>query len=105
MEQAMNIEGKAEDLPEGDGARGGETSARGRAVRIHIDREAYQTETPTTAAALYALAEIAPGCELFREAAGDPEADFISRAAGPIRLNEADHFYTQKAYRTILKPP
>jgi hypothetical protein len=68
----MTIEGQTGDLPEYNGARGGETAAKGQSVRVHIDREPYETVTLTTAA-LYALAEIGPKFELFREASGEDE--------------------------------
>jgi hypothetical protein len=82
--------------------RGAEAAQKGHPVRVHIDREPYETETPTTGAALYALAEIGPKFELFREATGDDEDEFIARDDAPIRLTQEEHFYSQKDYRIVV---
>ena len=82
--------------------RGAEAAQKGHPVRVHIDREPYETETPTTGAALYALAEIGPKFELFREATGDDEDEFIARDDAPIRLTQDEHFYSQKDYRIVV---
>jgi hypothetical protein len=42
-----------------------------QSVRIHIDEERYESPTPTTGVALYALGNVPPGKELFREVSGD----------------------------------
>jgi hypothetical protein len=82
-------------------ASGGGTQGTGL-VRVHIDRQQYRAETPSTGAALYALAEIGPKFELFREAAGDAEDEFIARDQTLIQLNQDAHFYSQKDYRLIV---
>ena len=85
-----------------EGRDGGATAEAGRKVRIHIDREPHETETPTTGASLYALAEIGPKFELFREAAGDDEDEFIARDDAPVPLAQDEHFYSQKDYRIVV---
>jgi hypothetical protein len=69
--------------------------ATGR-VRIHIDREPYESPTPTTGTALYALGHIAAHRDLFREAAGDDEDELIARDAEKVALTQDEHFYSQK---------
>ncbi len=49
-------------------------------IRIHIDRQPYESPNPTTGDALYALGAVAQQNELFREASGDHEDGLI---AGP----------------------
>ena len=85
-----------------EGRDGGATAEAGRAVRVHIDREPYETETPATGAALYALADIGPKFELFREAGGDSEDEFIPRDNTLIHLAQDEHFYSQKDYRIVV---
>ena len=61
-----------------------------------------KSETPTTGAALYALAGIGPNFEVFRETAGDAEDEFIAHDNAPIRLTQDEHFYSQKDYRIVV---
>lgn len=63
-------------------------------VRIHIDRKPYMSPRVTTHAALYALAPIAPGYELFREVTGDREDRPIPDNQTEIHLTEDEHFYS-----------
>jgi hypothetical protein len=70
-------------------------------LRIHIDREIYESPNPTTGEALYYLGHIARHRELFREASGDYEDHVVPRNATVIHLRQDDHFYSQKAV-TIL---
>ena len=88
--------------PELGGGRSDEAALKGRTVRVHIDREPYETKTPTTGAALYALAEIGSKFELFREATGDAEDEFIARDDAPVHLTEDERFYSQKDYRIVV---
>ena len=81
----------------GGGAAGSEHT-----VRVHIDRQPYRTETPTTGEALYALADVGAKFELFREAVGDAEDEFIARDQTLIQLTQDAHFYSQKDYRLIV---
>jgi hypothetical protein len=98
----MNKDEHNGELPEGDGGPRGGATLGGHAVRVHIDRVAHETETPTTGAALYALAEIGQHFELFREVEGDDEDDPIPRDGTPIRLREDEHFYSQKEYSIVV---
>jgi hypothetical protein len=82
-------------------AEGAQVTDIGHLVRIHIDREIYESPNPTTGEALYELAHIAPHRELFREVGGDHEDPEVPREATVIRLKQDDHFYSQKAV-TIL---
>ncbi|MER9162759.1 multiubiquitin domain-containing protein [Mesorhizobium sp. M0715] len=66
-------------------------------VRIHVDREIFESPDPTTGKALYALAEIPNHRELFREVPGDHEDKLVPRDDTVIDLKKDDHFYSQKA--------
>lgn len=81
---------------------GSEAAGSERTVRVHIDRQPYRAETPTTGAALYALADIGAKIELFREAVGDAEDEFIARDQTRIQLTQDVHFYSRKDYRLIV---
>ena len=48
-------------------------------MRIHINREAYQSPNPTTGEALYILGSIPKHEKLYREAGGDKEDELVSR--------------------------
>ncbi len=71
-------------------------------VRIHIDREAHQSPSPTTGAALYELANIPKHRELFREVGGDQEDELVPRDGTVVQLKEDEHFYSQKAITIII---
>jgi hypothetical protein len=75
---------------------------RGHKVRIHIDRQAYESPTPTTGAALYTLGNVARHRELFREVSGDHEDELVPRDETEVRLKEGEHFYSQKAVAIIV---
>lgn len=78
------------------------TEHHGHMVRIHIDRQPYESPTPTTGEALYALAHIGPHRELFKEASGDHEDEVVERSDAPIHLKQDEHFYTQKEVTLIV---
>jgi len=67
-------------------------------VRIHIDREPYESPSPTTGAELYTLGHIAAHRDLFREVSGDDEDELIPRDAINIHLKPDEHFYSQKVF-------
>ncbi|BAR63595.1 multiubiquitin domain-containing protein [Bradyrhizobium diazoefficiens] len=67
-------------------------------VRIHINREAFESPDPTTGEALYALAEIPAHQRLYREVDGDKEDKLVPRDGEPIHLKEDEHFYSQKVF-------
>lgn len=71
-------------------------------VRIHIDREAYESPNPTTGEALYALAHVPSHRELFREVGGDKEDELIPRDAEKVHLKENEHLYSQKAVTVVV---
>ncbi len=66
------------------------------AVRVHIDREPYESPNPTTGEALYRLGHIAAHRELFREVGGDKEDELIPHDVTVIHLKQDEHFYSQK---------
>src|SRR5208282_1540608 len=69
-------------------AEGAQVTDIGHLVRIHIDREVYESPNPTTGEALYELAHIAAHRELFREVGGDHEDPEVPREATVIRLKQ-----------------
>jgi len=71
-------------------------------VRIHIDREPYESPNPTTGEALYELGHVARHRDLFREVGGDQEDEYIPRDAEKIHLKEDVHFYSQKAVIVVV---
>lgn len=66
-------------------------------VRIHIDQQPHESPNPTTGDALYKLAHIQPGFELFREVRGDKEDPVVSADLEPIHLREDEHFHSGPA--------
>lgn len=71
-------------------------------VRIHIDREAFESPNPTTGLALYALAGVAEHRDLFRELTGNQEDQLVPRDDTPVHLKDGDHFYSQKAVTVMV---
>jgi hypothetical protein len=69
-------------------------------VRIHIDQHRYESPNPTTAAALYALGNVGPGLELYREENGDREDEPFENGPETVELKEDEHFHSgpPKAY-------
>ena len=63
-------------------------------VRIHIDREPYESPNPTTGIALYLLGKIAPHLELVREEDGDHEDAPVPKDDVKIHLIQDEHFYS-----------
>jgi hypothetical protein len=66
-------------------------------VRIHIDQKPHHSPNPTTGEALYKLAGVQPGFELFREVRGDKEDPFVPDEIEPIHLREDEHFHSGPA--------
>lgn len=65
-------------------------------VRIHIDKQIYESPNPTTGAALYLLARIPEALRLFKEGrAHDEDTPIINDGAG-VELKNGDHFRTGK---------
>jgi hypothetical protein len=71
-------------------------------VRIHIDRKSHQSPNPTSGSALYALGNVAPHRELFREVGDDGEDEPVPRDGGEILLREDEHFYSEKEIILIV---
>jgi hypothetical protein len=67
-------------------------------VRIHIDREPYDSPDSMTGATLYALGGIHHHHCLFREVTGDKEDELIEPNDHAIRLEQDEHFYSQKVF-------
>lgn len=67
-----------------------------RVVRIRIDKRLYESPTPTTGAALYLLAQVPAGQQLFKEGHGHDEDLPIANDHTPIELKNGDHFRTGK---------
>ena len=73
-----------------------ETTVAAHTVRIHIDRQEYQSPDPTTGKALYDLSGLGKKRELFREVQGDEEDQFIPEDDTVIDVKKYDHFYSEK---------
>lgn len=71
-------------------------------VRIHIDREAYESPNPTPSEALYDLANIPKHQELFREVGGDQEDKLVPRDSTAFHLKPDEHFYSQKVFSILV---
>ena len=71
-------------------------------VRIHIDRQPFESPDPTTGAALYALGKLGAHRELFREVGGDYEDEPVPNDATAIRLKKDAHFYSEKDFHIIV---
>ena len=63
-------------------------------VRIHIDQKPYEPPNPTTGEALYKLANVQAGFELFREVKGDKEDPEVPNGPEPVHLREDEHFHS-----------
>lgn len=65
-----------------------------KTVHIHVDKQQFESPDPTTGAALYALAQIPAGVQLFKDAhSHDPDVP-IANDATPVDLKNGDHFHT-----------
>lgn len=73
-----------------------------RLVRVHINREAYQSPNPTTGEALYRLGEISAHQHLYREVDGEKEDKPAPRDGELVRLKEDEHFYSQKVFAIFV---
>lgn len=73
-----------------------------REVRIHINRDRYESPNPTTGAALYKLGKIGDHSELFKEVGGDHEDELIRNDDAKVDIKEDDHFYSEKDFIIIV---
>ncbi len=71
-------------------------------VRIHIDREPYDSPNPTSGPVLYALADVGEHRELFREVDGDREDELVPRDAEVVHLHENEHLYSQRVFTIFI---
>lgn len=80
------------------------TIDRAHEVRIHINQKPYESPNPTTGEALYKLANVQPGLELFREVIGDREDPEVLNGPQSIHLNRDEHFHSgkPKTYRIYV---
>lgn len=75
---------------------------RGPLVRIHIDRDPYESPNPTRGRALYKLADIGQNRDLYRVGDGNNEDVEIPRDDTVIHLAEDEHFYSQKEIKVVV---
>jgi hypothetical protein len=68
-----------------------------KTVHIHIDKQLFESPDPTTGAALYALAHIQAGVQLFKDGHGHDADQLIPNDATPVDLKNGDHFHTALA--------
>ena len=71
-------------------------------VRIHIDREQYESVNPTTGIGLYVLGQLPHHRELFREVDGDQDDQLVPRDEATVHLKQDEHFYSQKAVTLVV---
>jgi len=64
-------------------------------VRIHIDREPYESPNPTTGEALYRLGHVPSHRELFKEVEGDHEDVIIPNDGTEVDIKQDEHFYSE----------
>lgn len=70
---------------------------RGREVRVHLDQKPYHSPSLTTGAALYLLADVQKGLELYREVQGKREDEPVENTNETIRLVQDEHFHSGPA--------
>jgi Multiubiquitin len=66
-------------------------------ARIHIDQQRYESPNPTSADALYQLANVPPGIRLYREVNGNREDEPIEDGTETIHLRQDEHFHSGQA--------
>jgi hypothetical protein len=71
-------------------------------VRIQIDKQSYESPTPTTGAALYLLAHIQAGVQLFKEGTGHDQDSPIANDGTTVDLQNGEHFRTGKPAGTTI---
>ncbi len=77
-------------------------SAEAHSVRIHINREVFESPNPTTGQALYRLADIPKQQDLYRTDEGNDEDDRVPRDETQIHLKKDEHFYSQKVFDILV---
>jgi hypothetical protein len=71
-------------------------------VRIHINREVFESPNPATGEALYTLGDVPAHQRLYREVDGDAEDKPVPRDAQHIHLKDDEHFYSQKVFEIFV---
>jgi hypothetical protein len=71
-------------------------------VRIHIDRDPYESPDPTTGHALYKLVDLGQNRDLYRVWDGNHEDVEIPRDDTVIHLTADEHFYSQKEIKIVV---
>jgi Multiubiquitin len=73
-------------------------------VKIFVDEQARYSPNPTTGAALYALGNVKPGLELFREVSGDHVDPEVDNGPEVVHLKQDEHFHSgpPKVYHIIV---
>lgn len=71
-------------------------------IRIHIDRDPYESPNPTKGRSLYKLADIGQNRDLYRVGDGNHEDAEIPRDDTNIDLVEDEHFYSHKEIKIIV---
>ena len=71
-------------------------------VRIEVNKQVYESPTPTTGAALYLLAKLAVGLQLFKEGHDHDDDSPIANDGTRIELKNGDHFRTSKPVDTTI---
>ncbi|HJU04437.1 MAG TPA: multiubiquitin domain-containing protein [Nitrospiraceae bacterium] len=89
-------------LPEMKGAKQMTENERRAKIRIHIDRDSYESPNPTEGRALYKLADIGQNRDLYRVGDGNHEDVEIPRDDTVIELVQGEHFYSQKEIKIVV---
>lgn len=63
-------------------------------VPITIDKTPRKSPNPTSGAALYALGEVKPNYDLWRETRGQGDDEFIANDGTSYTLNPGDRFFS-----------
>jgi len=73
-------------------------------VKIFVDEQARHSPNPTTGAALYALGNVKPELELFREVSGDHVDPEVDNGPEVVHLKQDEHFHSgsPKVYDIIV---
>src|SRR5580693_3730414 len=71
-------------------------------MRIHINRQAFESPDPTTGEALYLLGEIPTHERLYREVDGDKEDKPVPRDGTHLHLKEDEHFYSEVVFSIFV---
>ena len=74
----------------------------GHLLRVHINRNPYNSPNPTPGEALYALADVPKHEKLYLEVQGDAEDVRIPRDETSIELLEDAHLYSQETFDILV---